>query len=661
MREITVAESAGFCFGVSRSVEAAEKILAEKGSLKSFGELVHNSDVISRLEKSGMTVIESPEELAQGDNVIIRAHGVSKAVFDSIERRGANITDATCPKVMAIHKIVGNASAGGKFVIIIGMKNHPEVLAISGRCDENVIVENARELEQFIASRPDLKDREITAVIQTTQTRQNFDECSYILKKEYTNIEIFDTICSATFLRQKEAAELSGNCDVMIVIGGKHSANSLHLSEICAEHCSDVRFIERAEELDIDTFGSDAKVGITAGASTPAWIIKEVVNTMADKNENVFEEAVAAEATFDDMLEESLKPIYNGDRVKGIVAAISGTEITLDLGAKYSGFIPTSEFEEAGIKIADAVKIGDEVEAVVVRVNDVEGTAQLSKKRLDSQKFWEEMEDASEGGNAVEGTVTDVNKGGIVVNVKGVRVFVPASQSGLPREADMAELLKKNVKLKITEVNKARKRVVGSIRRAASEERKAAAEAFWGEIEVGKKYHGIVKSLTNYGAFVDIGGIDGMVHQSELSWGRIRHPSEVVSVGDEIDVYVIGFDKDARRISLGYKDPAADPWQAFTSRYQVGDVAEVKIVKLMSFGAFAEVLENVDGLIHISQLADHRVEKAEDAVSVGDVVEAKITAINEETHKISLSIRALSAPAAEEEVFEEEAEEEQED
>ena len=352
-------------------------------------------------------------------------------------------------------------------------------------------------------------------------------------------------------------------------------------------------------------------------------------------------EEVKVEQTFDDMLEESLKPIYNGERVTGIVAGISGTEISVDLGAKYSGFIPTSEFTDAGIKVEDAVKVGDEIEAIVVRVNDVEGTAMLSKKRLDSQKFWEEMESASEDGAAVEGVVTDTNKGGLVVNVKGVRVFVPASQSGLPREADLSQLLKQNVKLKITEVNKARKRVIGSIRRAASADRKAAAEAIWNEIEIGKKYNGVVKSLTNYGAFVDIGGIDGMIHQSELTWGRIKHPSEVVNPGDEIEVYVLNFDKDAKRISLGYKDPEGNPWNKFMARYQVGDVAEVKIVKLMPFGAFAEVLENVDGLIHISQLADRRVNKAEDAVKVGDVVEAKITAIDEEKQKISLSIRAL--------------------
>ena len=338
------------------------------------------------------------------------------------------------------------------------------------------------------------------------------------------------------------------------------------------------------------------------------------------------ESAVEKEKSFDEMLEETLKTIYNGDKVSGTVVAITGTEISVDLGAKYSGFIPTSEFTDDGIKVEDAVKIGDIIEAVVVRVNDVEGTAMLSKKRLDAAKMWTDIEEAVDNGEIMEGVVTEENKGGIVVNVKGVRVFVPASQTDLPREAELSQLLKQTVRLKITEVNK-------------------AIENIWNEIEIGKKYKGVVKSLTSYGAFVDIGGIDGMVHVSELSWGRIHQPSEVVSVGDEIEVYVINFDKDKRKISLGYKDPQANPWTLFTNRFQVGDVANVKIVKLMPFGAFAEVLPGVDGLIHISQIANRRIGKPEDVLKVGDEVEAKITAVDEDKHKISLSIRALSEPA----------------
>ena len=370
----------------------------------------------------------------------------------------------------------------------------------------------------------------------------------------------------------------------------------------------------------------------------------------------VEESAVEKEMSFDEMLEETLKTIYNGDKVTGLVVAITATEISVDLGTKYSGFIPTLEFTDEGIKVEDAVKVGDTIEAVVVRVNDVEGTVQLSKKRLDAAKIWTDIEAAVENKTVMEGVVTEENKGGVVVSIKGVRVFVPASQTDLPRDAELSQLLKKTVRLEITEVNKARKRVVGSIRRVSQAERRERTEAIWNEIEIGKKFKGTVKSLTSYGAFVDIGGIDGMVHVSELSWGRVHQPSEVVSVGDEIEVYIINFDKEKRKISLGYKDPNGNPWEQFTSKYELGSVANVTIVKLMPFGAFAEVLPGVDGLIHISQIANRRIGKPEDVLTVGDVVEAKITAIDEEKHKISLSIRALSepAPASEEEVADEE-------
>ena len=670
MKEIRVAESAGFCFGVRRSVEMAEALLQE-GPCASFGMLIHNTDVVESLARRGMRTVNKVEDVAEGERVLIRAHGVPPQTLEALKNRKALVQDATCPKVMHIHRIVEQASGAGRFIIIIGMKQHPEVEAISARCERCAILENAAETENWLEAHKMLWDQPLTVVVQTTQTKNNFDECVKAIKKRCTNAEISDTICFATSTRQEEAAALSQVCDAMIVIGGRHSANSLHLAEICRQSCENVQFIERPEELDFSIIKKSPVVGLTAGASTPAWIIKEVVNKMSDeiRVEEIQEEAAAAETpvveaaeapvaeqateavaeapaaekelSFDEMLEETLKTIYNGEKVSGTVVSITGTEVSVDLGAKYSGFIPTTEFTETGMKVEDAVKVGDTIEAIVVRVNDVEGTAMLSKRRLDAAKAWNDVEEAVESNAILEGTVTEENKGGVVVNVSGVRVFVPASQTDLPREAELSQLLHKTVRLRITEVNRARKRVVGSIRRVAQAERRERVEKLWSEMEVGKKYHGVVKSLTSYGAFVDIGGVDGMVHVSELSWGRIHQPSEVVSVGDEIDVYVINFDREKRKISLGYKDPDANPWTMFTNRYAVGDTAEVKIVKLMSFGAFAEVLPGVDGLIHISQIADHRIEKPEDVLRVGDVVDAKITAIDEEKHKISLSIRAL--------------------
>ena len=669
MKQLLVAESAGFCFGVRRSVEMAESVLARFGSCLSYGELIHNDDVVSALQEKGMRVIASPSEAGSGDRVIIRAHGVSSSVIDSLEAAGAEVVDATCPRVKHIHRIVSRAAEEGQYVLVIGMRNHPEVEAICGWCGACSVIESEEEASAWAQLHPDLVDHPICVVVQTTQTQRFFKNCVNSLKKRCTNLRIFDTMCFATFTRQNEAAELASRCDAMVVIGGKHSANSLHLAQICQEACPNVQFVERAAGLDLVKLAGCETVGLTAGASTPSWIIKEVRKAMDElKVEETIAVEEATEATaaeekapeaaapatetpaeevsFDAMLEESLKSIYNGEKVTGVVTGISGTEVTVDLGMKYTGFIPTTDFTDAGEKVEDCVKLGDEIEALVVRVNDVEGTAMLSKKRLDNIKFWDDVEAAAENGSVVEGTVTETNKGGVVVNVKGVRVFVPASQTDLPREAELGQLLKNTVKLKITEVNKARKRVVGSIRRAAAAERHAMREELWNTIEVGKRYKGVVKSLTSYGAFVDIGGVDGMVHVSELSWGRIHNPAEVVKVGDELEVYVIGFDKDAHRISLGFKDPEANPWKLFTDQYSVGDVASVKIVKLMQFGAFAEVLPGVDGLIHISQVADHRIAKVDDVLHVGDVVDAKITAIDNENQKISLSIRALLEPEA---------------
>lgn len=671
MSRVILAKSAGFCFGVSRSVKMAEELL-KSGPCKSLGPLIHNEDVVSDLARRGLEVISDPSEVRPGDRVMIRSHGVSQAVEDALRAAGAEITDATCPNVSRIHRLVAEASANSRQVIVIGTAGHPEVQAICGRCTEPVVVGNAAELANWLENNVDKRTEPITVVVQTTQTENNLRECEKLIKKWCTKAEIFDTICFATSIRQEEAVKLASACGAMVVIGGKNSANSLHLAELCAERCANTQFVENSAQLDTGVLRDVETIGMTAGASAPSWIIKEVLDKMSDEimiQENpeaapveeapvqaveqpaeeaapaVEAEAAPAEKSFDEMLEDSLKTIYNGDKVSGVVVAITPTEVSIDLGTKYSAFIPTTEFTEDGeVKLEDAVHVGDTVEAIVVRVNDVEGTAQLSKKRMDAVKNWADIEAAQEAGTVVEGTVTEENKGGVVVSVKGIRVFVPASQSGLPKDTPMTQLVKQKVRLKITEVNRGRRRVVGSIRAVLQRERREKAEAVWNEIEVGKVYHGVVKSLTSYGAFVDIGGIDGMVHVSELSWSRIKNPAEVVSVGDELDVYVIGFDKEAKRISLGYKKAEDNPWTKFVNTYKVGDIAQVKVVKLMPFGAFAEVMPGVDGLIHISQIANRRIGKPDEVLSVGDVVDVKITAIDTEKQKISLSIRALSEP-----------------
>ncbi len=656
-----IAKTAGFCYGVKRAVNIAEETSAKIGKCYTYGPIIHNEQVVESLKKEGVEKIDDLKLLERGDTIIIRSHGAGRGDYEEMQKDGLNVVDATCPNVSRIHEIVRKASEDGRQCIIVGTKSHPEVRAISQWCTAPIIVKDSEELQKLFLIGDVDAARPITVVYQTTETQENKEKCDKIIKKECTNYKIFDTICGATSMRQKETELLSAECEAMVVIGGKSSANSRRLADISAKNCAKTIFIETAEELDIETLRGADTIGITAGASTPAWIIKEVYKKMSDelktmgidateevekKDEIAVGESLEDTESFDELLEKNFKTLSTGEKVTGIVTSITPTEVSVDLGTKQSGYIPLSELtDDASVKAEDIVHVGDEIETYVMRVNDVEGTVMLSKKRLDTVKSWEDIEQARVDKTPVEGIVIEENKGGIIVSVKGVRVFVPASQTGLPKGAPMSSLLKTKVKMRITEVN-ARRRVVGSIRAIQNEERKAAAEKIWNEIEVGKVYTGVVKSLTSYGAFVDIGGIDGMVHVSEMSWNRIKNPAEVLSVGDKIEVHVLSFDKDARKISLGYRKESDNPWTKFTNEFQPGSVAKVKIVKLMPFGAFAEVIPGVDGLIHISQIADRRIGKPDEVLSEGQEVDAKITNIDMENKKVSLSIRALIEPEA---------------
>ena len=644
--QIILAKTAGFCFGVDRAVEMVNESVRRGNKTATLGPIIHNRHVVERFLKQGVRELDSPEQAEPGETVIIRAHGVPEQVQQALCARGVPVLDATCPFVKKIHTIVKNETQKGRKIIIFGSPAHPEVEAIASFCREPLIVQSPEELENWLREAPERRNLPISMVSQTTSSQKMWKSCAEIAKKVCTNCEIFDTICRATEMRQEEAAFLSKSCDAMVVVGDARSSNTGRLAMICSENCPKVVLVDHADELDMSLFHGAATVGITAGASTPPWIIKEVNNKMSEE----LKVETAMEENFAELLEQSLKTLNNGDKVTGTVMAVGSTEIEVDLGTKHTAYIPLEDFSgDPNVKPEEAVKVGDQIEAIVVHVNDGEGVVRLSKKRLEAGKAWEEIEAAAENKDIVEGVVTEENKGGIVVNVKGIRVFVPASQSGVPKGGDLSEMVGKTVQLRITEVNRARRRVVGSIRSVASEQRKAAQEKIWSEIEVGKQYHGTVKSLTSYGAFVDIGGVDGMVHVSELSWNRIKNPAEVVKVGDEIDVYVIALDPEKKKISLGYKTEATNPWTIFNNEYKVGDVVTVKIVKLMTFGAFAEIIPGVDGLIHISQIADRRIGKPEDVLSEGQEVDAKIIDIDQEHKRISLSIRALLAPAGEDE------------
>lgn len=648
---LELARSAGFCYGVRRAVQMAEMAAEGGRPCVMLGPIIHNRDVIAYLESIGVGLVDTPEEVPPGTAVLIRSHGEGRPVHEALARLGRPVIDATCPNVSRIHQIVSRAEEGGRQVLIIGTRTHPEVAAIAGWCRRPVVLEGVAELSNWLETAPERRDIPLTMVSQTTSTRFIWDSCVEKAKKECTNLKIFDTICNATCKRQSEAQALAARSDAMVVIGGRESSNTKRLAELCGALCPMVVWIERAAELEPSNLCRKASIGITAGASTPEWIIKEVYDKMSDEN-------IEIEESFAEMLEKSIKTLNTGEKVTGVVTGITPTEIYVDLGTKHAGYIPVSELtDDPTAKVEDLVKIGDEIETYVMRVNDQEGVVTLSKKRLDTVKSWDDIEQAREEHTTVEGVVTEENKGGVVVSIKGVRVFVPASQTGLPRETPMSQLLKQHVRLRITEVNRARRRVVGSIRAVEAEERAAKAAEVWANIEENKRYTGTVKSLTSYGAFVDIGGVDGMVHISELSWSRIKHPSEVVSVGDTVEVYVISFDKEKKKISLGMKNRSQNPWEVFTGKYQPGDVANVRVVKLMTFGAFAEVVPGVDGLIHISQIADHRIDKPGDVLSEGQMVDVKIIDIDYDNKKVSLSIRALleggDEPAESEDVNEE--------
>lgn len=651
--EITVAESAGFCFGVNRAINIVYDLLDGNSPVSTLGPIIHNKQVVQELTDKGVTAVNSPEDIERERTLVIRSHGVAKNVYSFLESNNVKYIDATCPFVSKIHKKVDEQSKLGRIILIAGDKNHPEVQGIIGHCNsEAYTFLNDSELQNLAVKFPFLKNSNICVVAQTTFDIDEWKKCLKTLKKVYTKSIFFDTICNATSHRQSDAHKLAQRSDLMIVIGGRHSSNTNKLYEICKKCCNRTYLIETAVELDHISFRGDDKIGITAGASTPASIIKEVLDRMSEINKSG-ETVEMTEQNFEEMLEESLKNLNTNDKVHGVVVRIAPNEVFVDLDRKQTGYIPVDELtNDPTAKPEDIVKVGDELELLIMRTNDQEGMMMLSKKRLDAAKGWDILEKALESEEILTGVVTEVVKGGVIAVSNGVRVFIPASQATASRSDSLESLVKTTVEFRLLEINKQRRKAVGSIRSVLKERSKAAREAFWSSVEVGKKYTGTVKSLTSYGAFVDIGGVDGMIHISELSWTRIKNPSEVVKVGDTVEVYVKGIDEEKGNISLGYKKEEDNPWTKFMSNYKVDDVIDVTIDGMSSFGAFAVIIPGVKGLIHISQIANRRIDKPQDELKVGQVVKAKITAIDDEQKRVSLSIRALLTEANNESVEE---------
>lgn len=665
---INLAKTAGFCFGVDRAVNLVYELVEKGEKVCTLGPIIHNSQLVADLESKGVKIIDKVSDCPDGYTIVIRTHGVEKSIIDEAKCSNINYVDATCPFVSKIHRIVTD-QPDDCVTLIAGDENHPEVKGIRSYCKgESYVFKNQEELEDILKNHKLGEKKSLICVSQTTFSLKEWKKCEKILKKLYTNCRIYSTICNATADRQEEAAALSKDADAVIVIGGRHSSNTCKLRDVCKVN-ADTFLIETSAELKTIDLSKYKVIGVTAGASTPAVIIKEVLKSMSEeiiekevettsaKTEEVVETAETAdkanmaavkasadgEASFEEMLEESFREDENSKVVKGTVVNITPTEVFVDVeGRKQTGVIAFDDLSSEPItKPEDAVSIGDVLDLVIMKTDDSEGVLKLSKKLVDAFKGWEDIVAAKESDEVLEGTVISVVKGGVIVVTKGSRVFVPASLTGVPRNQELDVLKGATVRFRIIDINPARRRAVGSIKVVAIEERKAQQEALWATLEEGQKITGTVKSLTSYGAFVDIGGMDGMIHISELSWNRIKHPSEVVNVGDVVEVTIKALDAENKKISLGFKKIEDNPWEILKRDYPVGTDCKAKIVSIASFGAFANVIPGIDGLIHISQISWDRIKTPADVLNVGDEVDVRIIDIDFDKKRVSLSMKEL--------------------
>ena len=643
--KILVAETAGFCFGVDRAVKIVYNELDNRNNVVTLGPIIHNSNVVADLEERGCKAV-SLDEVTSGQTVIIRSHGVPKQVFARLDEIGCQTVDATCPFVKRIHDIAAQRTAEGYTVLIAGDASHPEVEGIRGFCEnESFVFDGCKELENLVKSQG-FSEKKLAILAQTTYNKAKWDQCCKAAAELVPDALIYNTICSATAERQAEARELAAKADLMIIVGGRHSSNTHKLKAVCEELCP-CYLIESADELDGIDLSSAGLIGISAGASTPAYIIKEVLRTMSEiiNNEEEF--------NFEEALEASLKPIHIGKRVQGTVLSVNSNEVYVDLGTKQQGIIPAAELsDDPTAKPEDVVAVGDTVDLIVLKTNDQDGIVTLSKKKVDAALGFEKICKAKEEGEILTGVVANVVKGGVLVSSNGVKVFVPASQAAPRRDYDLNELLRQQVEFKILEINEQKQRAVGSIRAVSREKKAQAQTAFFENVKVGDTVNGEVKSITDYGVFVDLGGVDGLVRRADLSWNRFKHPSEIVSVGDKVEVTIKDIDPETKKVALTYKKDSENPWEIFRSEYEVGQVIKATVVSITSFGAFAQIISGVDGLIHISQIANKRVDNVADMLKVGDEVDVKITDIDTEKKRISLSIRALLPEEDEEEIGE---------
>ena len=688
--QIIVAEHIGFCFGVRRAIETAEREAETHGKVYTYGELIHNVAAVERLREKGVYTADSLEEIPEGSRVIIRSHGVPPDVYRRCEQRGFRVVDATCPFVQRIHEIAEAESGEGRHIMIVGDPKHPECIGTNGFCG------NAAT---FIQSEEDVlnvkKDTPVTLIGQTTTSVALFESTARKARERFADLNVFQTVCNTTSQRQHEAEQIAAKCTKVIVIGDKNSSNTQKLVQVCKKHCKQVQSVAKHSELSLEKIHMDDIIGIVSGASAPDWIIREVITRMSElektmaenpvENKEVETEATAtveepavaatetaAETTeqaentdpnFAEAFEKTLVRIRNGQILTGSVVQIVDGEVCVNIGYKSDGFIPRNEFSsDADVNPAEVVNVGDQIEVEVLKVNDGEGNVLLSRKNVESKKLWDNlMSDENIQEKVFEGVGKEVVKGGLIANMDGVRAFIPASQLSTKYIENIAEFVGQPIKLKVIEVDKQRKRIVASHKAVMLAEAEAARKQKWAELEVGAKVKGVVRRITDFGAFVDIGGIDGLVHVTDVAWGRVKHPSDVLSIGQEIEVLIRDVDVEKQRVSLGYKQLQPKPWTMADQKYPVGTVVEGKVVRIVPFGAFVALEPTIDGLIHISQVGVKRIVKVEDEINVGDIVRCKVLDVNPEAKRISLSRREVileENPEIAEELAKEKAERE---
>ncbi|MGI5877900.1 MAG: bifunctional 4-hydroxy-3-methylbut-2-enyl diphosphate reductase/30S ribosomal protein S1 [Christensenellales bacterium] len=688
---IEIAEKGGFCFGVRRALDSVLRCMQDQSIVYTLGPVIHNPQVVAMLERQGVRVAGSADEVAEG-TLVIRSHGAPPEVYAQLSARGIRIVDATCPRVRRIQEKVRECHRADQPVIVIGERDHPEVQGISGWCGHEAHVVNSAG---DVYALPPMDSACVVA--QTTLTQQKWDELVPLIRARVTDCDVFESMCLETRERQQEAAAIAQRSDAMIIVGGRNSSNTRKLYEICRQVCRATYEIETAEQLKRIPLCRYERIGIASGTSTPDWIIKEVYRTMSDITdkdmpvnqgiegmeemvaEPVNPEAVAPESaaeqqapaessepmkpeteapqseepskvdppvektaaeSFMEDVEKTLVSIHTGQIISGKVVAVSENEVCVNIGYKSDGIISRSEYSsDPDIVLRDVVQEGDEIEVEVIRVNDGEGNVLLSKKSVDARKNWKKLLEAYEEGKVFAGVGRQAVKGGLICSINGVRAFVPASHLDTRYVDDIDEYVGKEIKLKILEVEKHRRRVVASRKQVILDEQEEKKRQVWNALKEGTRVRGIVRRLTDFGAFVDIGGIDGLVHVTDLAWGRVQHPRDIVRIGEEIEVIILKVDVERERVSLGLKQTKPKPWEVAQDKYIEGSIVTGRVVRIVSFGAFVELEPGLDGLVHISQIADHRIEKVEDALSIGQEVDVKILSVNPEQRRISLSIR----------------------